>query len=155
MEGTTKNMIDVPSMRPRWHGVFRPHRQARYAACGYVLHRRERCAQRGMRAPSIPFASSSMMTECTPTRAWPVTTSWSPWVSGSLIDSMNHYGSNDGVEVTLHDVVAQLRVGTVNDSETPGFYRMRRLGKTPRLRPSSKIVLALFRRERHARIRLE
>ena len=41
---------------------------------------------------------------------------------GSLIDSMNHYGSNDGVEVTLHDVVAQLRVGTVNDSETPGFY---------------------------------
>ena len=43
---------------------------------------------------------------------------------GSLIDSMNHYGSNDGVEVTLHDVVAQLRVGTVNDSETPGFYRI-------------------------------
>lgn len=41
---------------------------------------------------------------------------------GSLIDSMNHYGSNDGVEVTLHDVVAQLRVGTVNDSTTPGFY---------------------------------
>ncbi|MFR3769302.1 Spy0128 family protein [Collinsella stercoris] len=37
---------------------------------------------------------------------------------------MNHYGSNDGVEVTLHDVVAQLRVGTVNDSETPGFYRI-------------------------------
>ena len=43
---------------------------------------------------------------------------------GSLIDSMNHYGSNDGVEVTLHDVVAQLRVGTVTDSETPGFYRI-------------------------------
>ena len=43
---------------------------------------------------------------------------------GSLIDSMNHYGNNDGVEVTLHDVVAQLRVGTVNDSETPGFYRI-------------------------------
>lgn len=41
---------------------------------------------------------------------------------GSLIDSMNHYGSNDGIEVTLHDVVAQLRVGTVNDSTTPGFY---------------------------------
>lgn len=37
---------------------------------------------------------------------------------------MNHYGSNDGVEVTLHDVVAQLRVGTVTDSETPGFYRI-------------------------------
>ncbi len=35
----------------------------------------------GMRAPSTPFASSSMLTECTPTRAWPVTTSWSPWAS--------------------------------------------------------------------------
>lgn len=35
---------------------------------------------------------------------------------GSLIDAMDHYGSNDGVEVTLHDIIAKKAVAYVADA---------------------------------------
>ena len=43
---------------------------------------------------------------------------------GSLIDSMDHYGSNDGVEVTLHDVVAEKAMATevVGSKHGDNFY---------------------------------
>ena len=42
---------------------------------------------------------------------------------GSLIDSMDHYGSNDGVEVTLHDVIAEKAIAEVRGStQRENFY---------------------------------
>lgn len=43
---------------------------------------------------------------------------------GSLIDSMDHYGSNDGVEVTLHDVVAEKAAATevLGSKQGDNFY---------------------------------
>ena len=43
---------------------------------------------------------------------------------GTLIDSMNHYGSNDGVEVTLHDIIAHLQVGSCEAEQDPSSYHV-------------------------------
>lgn len=40
---------------------------------------------------------------------------------GTLIDSMDHFASNDGVEVTLHDIIAQLRVAELANSNKDPF----------------------------------
>ncbi|EJW94361.1 hypothetical protein EVA_17532, partial [gut metagenome] len=49
---------------------------------------------------------------------------------GTLIDSMDHFASNDGVEVTLHDIIAQLRVADlVKSNERPFSYSIGEWGK--------------------------
>lgn len=123
MERTTKNMIDVPSIALDGTAYFDRivKHDTPLADTYYIV---EKDVPKGYAGAVDPIR---VIVDADGVHADAGAAGDDVMVSvgiGSLIDSMNHYGSNDGVEVTLHDVVAQLRVGTVNNSETPGFYRI-------------------------------